>query len=224
MIRKITLIWLLLNGLCANMVMGQSKLYIDGGISSVIGSGTNLLFGSNYSIKLKYKSLDVEYEKRLIGSFSMVTGASLFTAGYVTTDGSFSSLSEFKATYVAVPLLARWNVGNRNFFYLDFGLVPYFLLRAHLTESIRQFNNKVTVEGDVTPYSNRFYFASKIQMIYCINRFNIGLYFVAPAKGQSSIKNLGGNWGLNNQQSTYLLSNGFSDYFIMGIKTGWRIK
>ncbi len=224
MMRKVTLIWLLLGGLFANSVMGQSKLYIDGGISSVIGSGTNLLFGSNYSFKLNYKTLDIEYEKRLIGSFSMVTGASLFNAGYVTTDGSFSSLSEFKATYVAVPLLARWNVGNRNFFYLDFGLVPYYLLHAHLTESMQQFNGTVTVEGDVTPYSNRFYYASKIQMLYCINRFNIGFYFVAPAKGQSSIRNLEGNWGLNNQQSTYLLSNGFSDYFIGGLKAGWRIR
>lgn len=223
MMRKVTLIWLLLV-LCANLVMGQSKLYLDGGISSVYGTGVNLLFGSNYSFKFKYKTLDIEYEKRLIGSFSMVTGASLFSAGYKTTDGSFSSLSEFKATYVGMPLLVRWNVGNRNFFYLDFGLVPYFLAHAHLTESIQQFNGTLTVEGDVTPYSNRFYYASKFQMIYCINRFNIGLYFLAPAKGQSSIKNMEGNWGLNNQQSTYLLSNGFSDFFIMGLKTGWRIR
>lgn len=203
---------------------GQSKLYISGGMSHVFGSGANIFLGEEFSFKFNYRTIDVEYEKRVVGSFSMLTGASLFNSGYQTTDDSFSSLSEFKATYVAVPLMARWNVGNRNIYNLDFGLSPYYLVNAHLSESISRFGNTLAVAGDITPYSNRFYYASKIQMTVLLNRFSIGAYFLFPAKGQSTLKNLEGNWGLNAQQSTYLLSDGFSDYQIIGFKAGWRIK
>ncbi len=220
---KIICIPLLCILLSTSHAFSQSKLYISGGVSTIFGSGANIFLGSDFALKFNYKTLDVEYERRVIGSFSFLTGASLFNNGYQTTDDTFSSLSEFKATYVAIPLMARWNVGNRNIYYLDFGLSPYYLTNAHLTESITRFGSTLTVAGDITPYSNRFYYASKIQMLVLLNRFSIGGYFLFPAKGQSTLKGLEGNWGLNNQQSTYLLSNGFSDYQIIGFKAGWRI-
>jgi len=202
----------------------QSRLYVTGGVSTVFGSGVNVLLGSDFSTEFNYLAFDVEYEKRVIGSFNFVTGVSLFNSGYTTTDDSFSSLSDFAAYYVAVPLMARWNVGNKNMFYLDFGLAPYYLVDAQLTESITEFGSTKTVSGDITEYSNRFYYASKFQMIILMNRFQIGMFMLFPAKGQSTLKDLEDHWGLNSQQSTYLLSNGFSDYQILGIKAGFRIR
>ncbi len=215
------LLWMLL---AFQPAWSQSKWFISGGVSHVFGSGANIFLGQDFALKFEYKTLDVEYEKRVVGSFNFVTGASLFNSGYKTTDDSFSSLSEFKATYIGVPLMARWNIGNRNVYYLDFGVSPYYMVNAHLTESIPRFNGRLEVAGDITPYSNRFYYASKLQLLVLLNRFTLGAYFLFPAKGQTTLKNLEGNWGLNNQQSTYLLSNGFSDYQIVGFKLGYRIR
>lgn len=206
---------------------GQSKLYVAGGMSNIFGSGVNIFLGQEGSLlKFNYPTFDIEYQTRVIGSFNFATGISVISAGYNTTDDSFSSASKFNATYVGVPLMARWNAGNKNYIYLDFGMMPLYLARAHLKESFDKFSNNdpVIVEGDVTKYSNRFYYAFKFQMLVLMNRFYAGVYLIAPSKGQSTLKGLDGHWGLNSQQSTYLLSNGFADFSIMGFKAGVRIK
>jgi hypothetical protein len=201
---------------------GQSKLYVFGGMSTIFGSG-NFGFYDQF-LKFKYQTADVEYEKRLLGSFNVAAGLSLFNSGYSVGPQSFGSASTFKATYAALPLMLRWNAGNKNVLLVDLGLAPYYLANAHLSESITQFNAQKTVEGNITPYSNRFYFGSKFQMTVLINRFAIGWYFFVPFKGQSTLRDLDGHWGLNAQQSTYLLSNGFSDFQIIGFKAGVRIR
>lgn len=205
---------------------GQTKMYVAGGMSNVFGSGVNIFLGSEGNFfKFNYPAFDVEYQTRVIGSFNFVSGLSIFQSGYETTDDSFSSASEFKATYAGIPLMARWNAGNKNYLYFDFGIIPFYLARGHLKESFDKFsnNNPIVVEGNITEYSNRFYYASKFQMLVLINRFYVGFYLITPSKGQSTLKGLDGHWGLNSQQSTYLLSNGFSDFSIMGFKTGVRI-
>lgn len=207
--------------------LAQSKIYVAGGVSNVFGSGVNIILGEEGSLfKFNYPVFDAEYQTRVVGSFSFVTGVSAFTAGYKTTDDSFSSASEFRATYVGIPFMARWNAGNKNYLYLDFGMMPFYLARAHLKESFDKFanNDPVVVEGNITQYSNRFYYAFKFQMLVLMNRFYAGIYFIAPSNGQSTLKDLDEHWGLNSQQSTYLLSNGFSDFSMMGIKAGIRIK
>lgn len=209
-------------GACA-----QSKIYLSGGISHVFGSGVNIYLGQEGALfKFNYPTIDAEYQTRVIGSFNFLTGLSLVSAGYKTTDDSFSSASEFSATYVGVPLMARWNAGNKNYLYLDFGMMPLYLARAHLKESFDKFanNDPVVVEGNITDYSNRLYYAIKFQMLVLINRFYVGLYLVQPSKGQSTLNGLDGHWGLNSQQSTYLLSNGFSDFSIIGFKAGVRLR
>lgn len=206
---------------------GQSKIYLAGGMSNVFGSGVNILLGEEGSFfKFNYPVFDAEYQTRVIGSFNFVTGLSLFGSGYKTTDDSFSSASEFSATYVGIPLMARWNAGNKNYLYFDFGMMPLYLAQANLKESFDKFSNNdpIVAEGNITKYSNRFYHSVKFQMLILINRFYVGLYLAAPLKGQSTLKSLDGHWQLNSQQSTYLLSNGFSDFSIMGFKAGVRIK
>ncbi len=208
-------------------VCGQSKLYLSGGVSTVSGSGANIFLGNEGSFfKFNYPTFDAEYQMRVIGSFNFTTGISIFTAGYNTTDDAFSAASRFDATYLGIPLMARWNVANKNLIYLDFGVMPFYLAQANLTETFVKFaaNGPITVEGDVTAYSNRFYYASKFQMLILMNRFLVGLYIITPSKGQSSLRGLDGHWGLNSRQSTYLLSNGFSDFSVMGVKAGIRIR
>lgn len=207
--------------------IGQSKVYVAGGVSNIFGSGVNIFLGQEGGLlKFNYPVLDIEYQTRVIGSFNFATGLSVITAGYNTTDDAFSSASAFNATYLGLPLMARWNAGNKNYLYIDFGMMPFYLARAHLKESFDKFSNNdpVVVEGDVTKYSNRLYYAFKFQMLVLMNRFYLGVYFVEPFNGQSTLKGLDGHWGLNSEQSTYLLSNGFSDFSIMGFKAGVRIK
>jgi hypothetical protein len=206
---------------------GQSKVYLAGGVSTVFGSGVNIFLGQEGAfVKYNYPTLDAEYQTRVIGSFNFATGISVVTAGYNATDDSFSSASKFTATYLGVPLMARWNAGNKNYFYFDFGMMPLFLARAHLKETYDKFGNNepVVVEGDISRYSNRFYYAFKFQMLVLMSRFYAGVYFIQPSKGQSTLRGLDGHWGLNSQQSTYLLSNGFSDFSMLGLKVGLRIR
>lgn len=206
---------------------GQSKIYLGAGVSTVFGSGVNIVLGQEGAIfKFSYPVFDAEYQTRVIGSFNFTTGISVVTAGYNATDDSFSSASKFTATYIGVPLMARWNAGNKNYFYFDFGLMPLYLARAHLKESFDKYSNNdpVVVEGDISRYSNRFYYAFKFQMLALMNRFYAGFYFIEPSRGQSTLHGLDGHWGLNSQQSTYLLSNGFADFSIIGLKVGTRIK
>ncbi len=223
--RKLISVYLML--VISMSAAAQSKIYVSGGLSNVFGSGVNIFLGSDsYGIKFNYAAFDAEYQRRVIGSFNFCTGVSLFTAGYETNDDSFSAASQFKATYLAIPLMARWNAGNKNLIYIDGGMMPFYLVSANLKESFDKFgnNNPVVVEGDITKYSNRFFYAFKFQMLVLINRVYTGFYIITPYSGQSTLRGLDGHWGLNSQQSTYLLSNGFSDFTVMGIKLGVRIK
>lgn len=206
---------------------GQSKVYVSAGLSNVFGPGINILIGQEGSFfKFNHPALDVEYQTRVIGAFNFATGLSFFSAGYSTKEESFGSPSEFNATYVAIPLMARWNAGNKNYLYFDFGAVPFYLVTAHLRESFDKYGNNdpIVVEGDISKYSNRFYYAFKFQMLVLMNRFYAGIFIIAPSKGQSTLNGLEGHWGLNNQQSTYLLSNGFSGFSMIGLKVGVRVK
>jgi hypothetical protein len=210
--------------LLGNQCYSQSKFYLSASKAAVSGTGINLLFGTNYAFKLTYFNFEFEYQRRILGSISSVAGISVFNAGYNVKEIGLSSSSDFKATYIAMPLMARWNPRGRNFYFLDLGLVPFYLLNAHLKESVDQFNTIRTVEGDIAKFSNRLYFGYKLQMLFQVNRYHVGFYFFAPFHGQSSLKGLHDHWGLNAQESTYLLSEGFRDFYSIGLKAGVRIR
>jgi hypothetical protein len=206
---------------------GQSKLYISGAVTNVSGGGLNVTLGKldeGTFFKFDHAAIDLEYSKRLMGPFSFVTGLSYYNAGYNVASMSFGSASKLKMSYISVPLMTRWNVGNKNLIFIDVGLQPSYLLDAYLKESIVQFNTKRESEGNITQYSNRFYYAWKFQMLIPIHRFIIGFYYSGLIGHQSSMRNLEGHWGLNAQQSTYLLSDGYSDFNIIGLKAGMRIR
>jgi hypothetical protein len=222
LIKPIGVVCLLLWG---SLGYSQSKFYLSISKTDVSATGLNLFLGSDFKVfEFKYYDFDFEYQRRILGTINGIAGISVFNAGYSTNVISSSSKTDFKASYVAIPLMARWNPGNKNFFFFDAGVMPFYLLNAHLKENIDRFGSVRTVEGDITQYSNRFFFGFKLQMLIPMNRFYLGVFYMAPFKGQSSIKGLENHWGVNAKESTYLLSNGFSDYWMFGLKVGARIR
>ncbi|MBS1507479.1 MAG: hypothetical protein JSS79_12600 [Bacteroidetes bacterium] len=201
----------------------QSRMFVTAGISTSLGG--NL---STFTAKVPaVASLDVEWDRKVMGSLYAVYGVSTYGVGYSTTHDLFApSDSEYSARFISVPLMARWNVSNRNFLYIDFGINTSYLAQAHLHESFQKFSNVglQDYDGNIGPYLNRFYQTLKFQETFAVNRFIFSIYMIAQVKGQNTINNLSDHWGLNVQQSTFLNSNGYSDYFLLGFKLGCRIR
>ncbi len=199
----------------------QSRIYISGGVATSLGGNADTFTASSPTLPW----VDAEYEKKVVGSMSLLTGVSLYGVGYNYDGTGFATnTSNFKANYLAVPLMARWNMFNKHSFYFDFGIVTSYLVKANLKETFYKFNTPETAEGDISQYSNRILIATKFQETVAINRFTIALFFMITFKGQNTIKDLPEHWPLNQQQSTYLLSNGYSDFMLFGLKLGVRIK
>jgi len=216
--KRLIIIWLFV--FVTGFASAQSRIYISGGISTSLG-GNLATFDATHPAAW---SADLEWQKKLAGSVSVVTGISAFNVSYVNDSTTFGSVSKFNAIYVGVPLIARWNFGNKNLFYMDLGFQPYYLVDAHLTESVIRFGDVRTVDADITSYSTRLYASIKFQQVFAFNRVILAIYIVFPFAGQSPVGNLADHWPINLQNSTYLLSNGYSDFFIFGLKTGIRIK
>ncbi len=199
----------------------QSRIYLAGGLTTSIGGSADTFTATTTTLP----SFDLELEKKIVGSMSLLTGASLFGVGYSYDGTGFAAnSSSFKANYAAIPLMARWNMFNKNKFYFDFGILTSYLVNARLKETYPKFSVPQTAEGDIAAYSNRLLVSAKFQETFAINRFSISLFFIVTFKGQSTVKNLEDHWPLNRQQSTYLLSNGYSDFTVFGLKLGVRIK
>jgi hypothetical protein len=198
----------------------QTRMFVSLGGSLSAGGNATTKFGVSGNL-----AGDVEWDKKVMGTLHVVTGISTFGVSYSSSNTSFGSYtSKFNAQYVGVPVMARWNVGNRNFLYLDMGLITYYLAYAKLTESIQKFGSTQTYSGNIAPYSNRLYIGFKVQFGFAINRLSISDFFIYQFKGQETINNLENHWGLNSQQSTYLISNGYSDFRVFGIKLSYRIR
>jgi hypothetical protein len=224
-IRKIERLWLTLVFVAIYSVSGvaQSRMFVSAGVSTSLGG--NL---STFSAKVPTLwSLDLEWDRKVMGSLYAVYGVSTFGVGYSTTHDLFApSDSKYSARYISVPLMARWNVGNRNFLYIDFGINTLYLAKAHLHESYQKFSyvGFQDYDGNIGPYLNRFYQTLKFQETFAANRFTLSLYVIAQLKGQNTVNNLSDHWGLNVQQSTFLNSNGYSDFYLLGFKLGYRIR
>ena len=71
---------------------------------------------------------------------------------------------------------------------------------------------------------NRLFAGFKVQFGFSISRFTISDFFIYQFKGQETINNLADHWSPNVVQSTYLSSNGYSDFRSFGIKLSYRIR
>ncbi|MEJ0056639.1 MAG: hypothetical protein WDN75_13890 [Bacteroidota bacterium] len=198
----------------------QSRIYISGGVTTALGGSIDTYSGSS-----ALPSFDVEYERRIVGSMGLLTGISFYGVGYDYDGTGFASnTSNFRADYLAIPLMARWNMFNKQSLYFDFGMVASYMAKANLKETFYKFNVPQTAEGDISGYSNRILLGAKFQETIAFNRFTVSIFMIISFKGQNTIKDLPEHWPLNQQQSTYLLSNGYSDFLLGGVKLGVRIK
>ncbi len=199
----------------------QSRVFVSFGGTTSIGGNFSTFFATVPTCW----SADVEWDKKIIGSLHVVSGLSTIGVGYSASEDLFTpSDSEYKARYLAVPIMARWNVSNRNFMYVDLGINTLYLAEAHLHESKSKFGTLRDYEGNIAPYLNRFYQSAKFQFTFAVNRFTGSIFMIFQFKGQDTINNLPDHWGLNAQQSTFLNSNGYSDFFLGGFKLGCRIR
>ncbi|MFC2124876.1 hypothetical protein ACFLU5_08700 [Bacteroidota bacterium] len=216
--------WILLTAafvIIQHNTYSQSRLYVTAGLTGSSG-GPYYLF-KDYKKRFGYEYVGIEWEERIVGSLYLLTGLSYYGMGYTSEDRFFGSAIEFRGSYVSLPLLARWNIKNWNTLYLDLGLSPSYLVHAHLEESIMKWDYPKSVVGDVTPHLNRLYIYSQLQGTIAIKRFLITGFIMLPFEGQITVKDLEENWGLNKQESTYLLN---SDYLgrVYGFKIGFRVK
>ncbi len=201
--------------------LAQTRIFVVGGFSGTDGGNLSTYIAKHDPAPF----LELDFERKIIGSVSFLTGLTYFGVGYQNESGIFGSASKFDANYLGVPLMMRWSLGNKNFFCLDLGFEPYYMLSANLQESITDsFGTVRTASGEISGYSNRFYLSGRIQETIMFNRFTISLVFMLPFHGQSSIKNLADHWALNQQQSTYLLSNGYADFMLYGVTIGFRLR
>jgi hypothetical protein len=217
--RKTPLIFLMI--VLSIAAAGQSRIFISAGLSTSLGGTIDTFTASQKTAS----TIDIEYEKKIIGSMSVLTGLSWYGVGY-TYDGTgfASNTSAFHADYLGVPAMARWNMLNKNSSYLDFGMITSWMAQAHLVENYTRFGFPQKAEGDIATYSNRLLIGAKFQETFLFNRFTLTLYYIVIFKGQNTVKNLSEHWPLNQQQSPYLQSNGYSDYSMLGFRVGIRLK
>ncbi|MEX2233772.1 MAG: hypothetical protein WD824_16525 [Cyclobacteriaceae bacterium] len=199
----------------------QTRLYAFAGVSG--NSGGPYWCCKEYKNLFGYGVLDVELEKKMAGSFNLLSGLSVYGVGFSSDDKLFGSAIEYKGTYLSIPLMGRINFKNRNNAYFDFGLNPYYILHAQLKETINKWDGEKTVEGTITPYLNRLNMSAKVQGSLAFNRVLVSAFVIMPFGGQPLAKNLEEHWGLNKQQSTFLLNDDVQG-FVFGFKGGYRLR
>jgi len=201
--------------------MAQSRLYISGGMSGSFGGNINTLLAKE---RFGHSCIDLEWDRKMMGSFHSLIGLSYFRVGYFSEEDSFGSMSRFRGDYMAMPVLLRFNVADRNQIYLDAGPSPYYLLNANLEEGITRFGVFESNSANITRYSNRFYMAFRFQVTIALGRFTFSEVIMWQGECNPSTKDLANHWFLNSQESTYLLSRGYSDFMLFGFKVGMRLK
>ncbi len=210
---------------CFCFFIFQTQLSAQSRLAVSVGGSAS--FGGNFNTYNPVGRLaaDLEWDKKLLGSLHVVTGLSTFGVGYSSSDSAFGSYrSKFKSQYVGIPVMARWNIGNRNFVYIDMGFIAYYLVSAHLSESIDKHGLIETYNGNIAPYLNQLFVGFKVQFGFSVSRFTFSDFFIYQFKGQETINDLSNHWGANVIQSTFLSSNGYSDFRAFGVKISYRIR
>jgi hypothetical protein len=201
------------------MLLAQSRLIVSGGGTLSLGGG----FNQYTSTERGHGMIEVEWDKKILGPIHSSVGLSYFRTGYFSDETAFGSMSRFRGNYMALPILARYNITNKNYLYLDLGLNPFFLVNATLEEGITEFGQFRSVKADITKYSGRLFMGYRFQFTQAFNRFSISGFIIWQGKTQSAVKGLQDHWAFNQEQSTYLQGNGFSNFWMGGCKLGIRI-
>lgn len=172
----------------------------------------------------KYLRADLNFEKRLYGTLYWVSGLSFHQTGYkYRFQGNTTFFtSDLKSSFLSVPLLLRFNYQNKHMAYLDIGLAVNYLVNADLRESVNQTAAYAAAHDNIASHLSRFSTSFYWQVSLVINRFVVAVYAAEKASGSS--KDFSREWGLERDQSYYLLY--FRDYHFksQGVKISYRIK
>jgi hypothetical protein len=206
----------------------QTRLYLVGGASGSLPYGGYYYEDDDFSRKLgtyaKFKSpfAELSMVSRITGSLYAYTGlgiSQLTENEYSTSDTEF----EYKQIYAAVPLMLRFNSGNLNTSYFDFGIVPTYLLSGKMSES----KGGQSDEANVAKWVPRTDLLFRMAFTLPINRFLIGVRADARLlkKTEAQYNEFKDNWALGSS-STLLQGDapGNTFMFVYGAFIGLRIK
>jgi hypothetical protein len=209
----------------------QTRLFISAGTNSKteFSAGPNLNLGlANNSISLgsygedgkfgRYFCADLMMEKRLYGPYYWLTGIKMNQTGYQYQSKDTVFASTLKNTYISVPLLVRVNLYNANVMYLDFGLMENYLVKADLKERAYDIEDRQNITRHLSRFSTSFYF----ELMIAYRRFGISAYSQLKSFGTSS--DFSGSWGLDYDQSFFLLY--YKNFYFKnaGIKLTYRLR
>src|SRR5688572_15348578 len=88
----------------SGITFAQTRIYAFAGVSG--NSGGPYACCKEYTKLFGYGVLDLELEKKMAGSFNLLSGISLYGVGFSSVDKLFGSAIEYKGTYIAVPIMA----------------------------------------------------------------------------------------------------------------------
>ena len=95
-------------------------------------------------------------------------GISYFRTGYFIEENAFGIREPISWQLHRAAVVARHNIANKNYMYVDVGLNPFYLASATLEEGITEFGQFRSVKADITRYSGRLFIGYRFQFYCCI--------------------------------------------------------
>ncbi|MBX2915234.1 MAG: hypothetical protein KF856_08200 [Cyclobacteriaceae bacterium] len=178
-----------------------------------------------YLTKFSQPGIELAVENRLSGQLYVYSGMAFNQFQTVYHEPGISGSSEIKQSLVSFPLLLRINNRNRNAFYTDIGLVPYYVLSASLKESYTDPNSSIVTqdEGNVAPFLPRVGVNFRYGLTFALNRLVLGGHVNLNLTNRGT-GDLIRNWDLTRSDSIFLNSEGSVFKFVYGIQVGYRLK
>lgn len=208
----------------------QTRMYLTGTIQGASELALEWDYSEDgtpigYLTKFSQPGIELAIEKRLSGQLYVYSGMAFNQYQTVYQEPGIAGSSEIKQALVSFPLLLRINNRNRNAFYTDIGLVPYYLLSASLKESYTDPNSGVVTqdEGNVAPFLPRVGVNFRYGLTYALNRVIFGGHVNLNLTNRGT-GDLIRNWDLTGSDSIFLNSDGSVFKFVYGIHVGYRLK
>ena len=202
----------------------NTQYYFDGFYQAGKGNYAFKTDGSYQNTVLgKFLAADLIIEKRINKTIYGITGLTIIQAGY--NNHYATNYSEFRCTYLGVPLMLRFNFVNA--FFLDIGPIARFPLQADLNETaLKGSIYEVSDHQDISQYLSKLSMGFSMQGSIVINRFVLTGYLTFG--GNSVDESLIQHWALNGSYTNNSLflrdMRPKFTYVVTGMKLGIRIK
>lgn len=208
----------------------QTRIYLTGTLQGASELALEWNYAEDgtpigYLTKFSQPGIELAIEKRLSGQLYVYSGMAFNQYQTVYQEPGIAGSSEIKQALVSFPLLLRINSRNRNSFYTDIGLVPYYVMAASLKESYAYPNsgNVTQDEGNVAPFLPRVGINFRYGLTFALNRLVFGGHVNLNLTNRGT-GDLIRNWDLTGSESLFLNSEGSVFKFVYGIHVGYRLK